>query len=165
MLNNRSKIIILIVASAVVLSAIFALTRPSPKGPQAPDKAERQQVATTSQTAKPLASSSTLPYIVPGQKATPTPQEVRNSPGLYVDIMADDDHDGLTNPWEARYGTDYQKPDTDGDGLTDYEEAMIYFSDPKVVDSDGDGNADGTEVNNGFNPNGEGKLKNASIKR
>jgi len=100
-----------------------------------------------------------------GVKQNPSKDDVLKNPQFYVDIMADDDQDGLTNPWEVRYGTDHKKSDTDNDGLTDYEEVMIYFSNPKVADTDGDGNADGIEVKNGFNPNGEGKLKSASIKR
>lgn len=48
--------------------------------------------------------------------------------------------------------------DTDKDGLTDKEE-KIYGTDPKNSDTDGDGYSDGDEVKNGYNPNGEGKLK------
>ena len=34
-------------------------------------------------------------------------------------------------------------PDTDGDGLTDFQETHKYFTDPKLADSDGDGTPDG----------------------
>lgn len=47
--------------------------------------------------------------------------------------------------------------DTDGDGLTDAEEAL-YKTDPNNPDSDGDGFSDGEEVKNGFSPLGPGKL-------
>lgn len=49
--------------------------------------------------------------------------------------------------------------DTDNDGLTDYEEKEIYFTDPNNPDTDGDGYLDGEEVKAGYNPKGEGKLK------
>ena len=50
--------------------------------------------------------------------------------------------------------------DTDGDGLTDAEEAR-YKSDPKKADTDADGFSDGEEVRNGYNPAGPGKLETA----
>lgn len=37
---------------------------------------------------------------------------------------ADDDHDGLTNGDEKKYGTDINKEDTDGDGYLDGEEIL-----------------------------------------
>lgn len=48
--------------------------------------------------------------------------------------------------------------DTDGDGLTNKEEDAIWNSNPLSDDSDGDGYPDRTEVINGYNPNGDGKL-------
>ncbi len=42
--------------------------------------------------------------------------------------------------------------DTDGDGLTDYEELNTYSTDPNNVDTDGDGLLDGFEVTYGFSP-------------
>jgi len=47
--------------------------------------------------------------------------------------------------------------DTDGDGLTDDQEA-IYGTDPMNPDTDGDGYLDGDEVAGGYNPNGPGTL-------
>ncbi|MFH0952425.1 MAG: hypothetical protein V1838_04540 [Patescibacteria group bacterium] len=47
--------------------------------------------------------------------------------------------------------------DDDNDNLIDSLEA-IYGTDPTNPDSDGDGYLDGDEVNNGFNPIGEGEL-------
>lgn len=43
--------------------------------------------------------------------------------------------------------------DSDGDGITDYDETVIYKTDPKSADSDSDGFTDGSEVLNGYNPN------------
>lgn len=48
--------------------------------------------------------------------------------------------------------------DSDKDGLTDKEEIEIYHTDPNNFDTDEDGYSDGSEVENGYNPNGEGKL-------
>ncbi len=70
----------------------------------------------------------------------------------------DSDGDGLTDEEETARGTNPQVADTDGDGLTDYEEIMIWKTDPLKADTDGDTFSDGTEVKNGYNPNGEGKL-------
>ena len=42
--------------------------------------------------------------------------------------------------------------DTDGDGLTNWEEVKRYHTDPHVADTDGDGLADGNEVQNGTDP-------------
>ena len=42
--------------------------------------------------------------------------------------------------------------DTDGDGISDYDEAYVYGSDPWLADSDGDGLSDGDEVGWGTNP-------------
>ncbi|MFH1366484.1 MAG: hypothetical protein ABIH38_00650 [Patescibacteria group bacterium] len=47
--------------------------------------------------------------------------------------------------------------DSDNDGLTDMEE-IIYGTDKNNPDTDGDGHLDGAEVENGYNPNGVGKL-------
>ncbi len=54
---------------------------------------------------------------------------------LPIDTNADTDGDGLTDTDEAKYGTSATNPDTDGDGYKD-----------------------GDEVRNGYNPNGAGKL-------
>lgn len=51
--------------------------------------------------------------------------------------------------------------DSDGDGLSDYDEINKYFTDPKNPDTDGDGFTDGAEIKNGYNPCGQGKLPSA----
>jgi len=48
--------------------------------------------------------------------------------------------------------------DSDSDGLSDYEEVTVYKSNRFKKDTDGDGYSDKAEVDNGFNPNGPGKL-------
>ncbi len=74
----------------------------------------------------------------------------------------DSDNDGLTDNEEAAIGTDKFKEDTDNDGLFDREEVRVYKTDPLDPDTDKDGYPDGSEVKNGYNPNGQGKLFNLS---
>lgn len=50
--------------------------------------------------------------------------------------------------------------DSDGDGLRNGEETLIWFSDPSNPDTDGDGYLDGVEVTNGYDPLGPGKMIN-----
>jgi len=59
----------------------------------------------------------------------------------------DSDGDGLSDLDEARvYRTDSQLADTDTDGLPDGLEIERYWTDPLAADSDGDGYLDGVEV-------------------
>lgn len=76
-----------------------------------------------------------------------------------VPVESDSDGDGLTDADEAQRGTNPLNIDSDGDGLTDYEEVMIYGTDPLKADTDGDGYSDGEEVANGYNPKGDGLLE------
>jgi hypothetical protein len=69
---------------------------------------------------------------------------------LFVPIAraADDpdtDGDGLTDAQEAILGTDPYNIDTDGDGLTDGQEVEL-GTDPLVADTDGDGLDDALEI-------------------
>lgn len=59
----------------------------------------------------------------------------------------DTDGDGLTDAQEADLGTDANAADSDGDGLTDADEVNDYGTDPLKADTDGDGLNDGAEVN------------------
>lgn len=61
-------------------------------------------------------------------------------------VLPDADRDGLDDASEAALGTDPAKADTDGDGLTDREEAKVYKTDPRKPDTDGDGMKDGDEI-------------------
>src|SRR5581483_7561993 len=64
-----------------------------------------------------------------------------------LDQLADSDGDGLTDLEEIMiYHTDPNNPDTDGDGLTDGDEVRIYGTNPLNPDTDGDGLTDGDEV-------------------
>lgn len=59
----------------------------------------------------------------------------------------DSDGDGLSD-WDEldRYGTNPAVADTDEDGLSDGDEVLKYFTDPLQPDTDGDGLFDGDEV-------------------
>jgi outer membrane protein OmpA-like peptidoglycan-associated protein len=58
----------------------------------------------------------------------------------------DSDADGLTDEEELRIGTDPYHPDTDRDGLGDFDEVRTYTTDPLNPDTDFDGLKDGPEV-------------------
>ncbi len=59
----------------------------------------------------------------------------------------DSDGDGLSDWDEINiYHTDPHNPDTDGDGLSDGDEIQKYHTDPLKADTDGDGLSDGDEV-------------------
>jgi hypothetical protein len=60
--------------------------------------------------------------------------------------LIDSDADQLSNVEELALGTDPLNPDTDGDGLNDYQEARSYGTSPLLIDSDSDGVSDYAEI-------------------
>lgn len=73
---------------------------------------------------------------------------------VVYDLSAiDTDGDGLSD-WDeiSVYKTDPYNPDTDGDGLSDGDEVKIYGTAPANADTDGDGVSDGAEVTQGSDP-------------
>ena len=72
-------------------------------------------------------------------------------PGI-SDSDADNDKDGINNTDEISYVTNPNKEDTDGDGLSDYDEIFTYHTDPLSADSDNDGVNDGAELKLGLDP-------------
>ncbi|MCK5062026.1 hypothetical protein KAR28_05790 [Candidatus Parcubacteria bacterium] len=73
-------------------------------------------------------------------------------------LLSDTDGDGISDQEEISLGTNINSVDTDNDGLFDREEVYVYKTDPINEDTDGDGFFDGAEVQDGYNPNGPGKL-------
>lgn len=100
----------------------------------------------------------------------------------------DSDNDGLQDHDEIRYGTNYENPDTDGDGYRDGiearngyaplsrksarlrtadsdndgvtdEEELLLGIDPGKADTDGDGFRDRTEIEKGYDPRSNKKKK------
>ncbi len=73
------------------------------------------------------------------------------------------DRDGIDDEVEVQLGLAEENPDTDADGLNDYDEIDMWKTDPLKFDTDGDGYGDGWEVLSGYNPNGLGTLSDVSI--
>lgn len=61
--------------------------------------------------------------------------------------VGDTDEDGLSDAQEAQILTDPNNPDSDGDGINDGDELLIYGTDPLRRDTDGDFITDGDEIN------------------
>lgn len=97
-------------------------------------------------------------------EVVPVVEEVEEIPSVLVaptPSTGDTDKDGLTDEEEADYGTSPRAADTDGDELFDLEEVRTWKTDPLNPDTDGDGYLDGKEVKAGYNPNGDGSLREA----
>jgi hypothetical protein len=56
------------------------------------------------------------------------------------------DADNYPDAAELEIGLDPNSPDTDGDGVADGDEVNIYLTDPFTLDTDGDGLSDGQEL-------------------
>ncbi len=84
----------------------------------------------------------------------PTGTSVTSSNGTLTIVTAgqDVDHDGLLNETEVLIGTNPLSPDTDGDGLSDYDEIFVYHTNPLSPDTDSDGIPDKWEIDHGLNP-------------
>lgn len=77
------------------------------------------------------------------------PFSIKFSEGEYTCTLPDDDNDSLPNIIEKIFGTDSENPDTDDDGLTDYEEVYITGTDPLKYDTDENGINDADDDSDG----------------
>ncbi len=107
----------------------------------------------TAPTVAPLTAPS--PEVIPPPETVPAPAEI---PAEVQPLPVDTDGDGLTDEEEAALGTNAQSADSDNDTLSDREEVKVYKSNPLNQDTDGDSYLDGHEVKNNYNPTGSGKL-------
>ncbi len=71
---------------------------------------------------------------------------------IIVQAAPDSDGDGLTDAEEAVLGTDPNNPDTDGDNLSDGDEVNVHSTDPLLADTDSDGFDDDLEISMGTDP-------------
>ncbi len=65
---------------------------------------------------------------------------------LAVTDVQDSDADRLSDEAEIDLGTDPNDPDSDDDGLSDWDEVQVFGTDPLDPDTDGDNLSDGDEV-------------------
>jgi LPXTG-site transpeptidase (sortase) family protein len=84
----------------------------------------------------------------------------------YDNFSGDTDLDGLPDWWERKYGLGIDDSsdaelDNDGDGANNLVEYQ-FKTNPFKKDTDEDGYSDGEEIQNGYNPNGEGRLDSDS---
>lgn len=82
---------------------------------------------------------------------TQEPPRLKERPAPESPVQ-DVDWDGISDEDEATLGTDPQRIDTDGDGLSDKQEIDETKTDPTKADTDGDGFSDLTELSNGYDP-------------
>ncbi len=66
--------------------------------------------------------------------------------------LQDPDQDGVTGKEEETLGSAEGKADSDGDGMSDFEEIRYWHTKPGDADTDGDGIQDGREVMIGQDP-------------
>ena len=76
-----------------------------------------------------------------------------SQPAIVRVIDPDTDGDGLTDWEERKIGTNPILSDSDSDGISDSVEVRSTRTDPLLVDSDADGFSDGKEVQKGTDPN------------
>lgn len=116
--------------------------------------------AVTTPTVEEEAEEVEEPEAVPPPEIMPPEEEVveEEVPPTVPQPPVDTDGDGLNDDEEMVLGTDPNLADTDGDGLSDREETTVWKTDPLIIDTDGDGFGDKEEIDNGYNPNGPGKL-------
>ncbi len=114
-----------IVTVVVIMRARSARQAPSPTTQTPPSSQDTG--------AKPPASTPTSTPTARG--ILPPEQDAPQTRSLAA--QSDADNDGLTDGEERELGTDPQRKDTDGDGLSDLDEVRTYCTDPRKASSDG----------------------------
>lgn len=80
------------------------------------------------------------------QGAAPVNSAPPPAENVPVPVAGDSDGDNLSDELESQHGTDPYNADTDGDGVADGDEINIYGANPLNADTDGDGLTDGNEL-------------------
>ena len=96
-----------------------------------------------------FSSEELSPYILPRMSSM-----IQLDLSLYTqawESLPDSDRDGLNDYEEADYGTSADNADTDNDGINDGDEVLLGLN-PLLQDSDGDGFTDGFERDQGTDP-------------
>ena len=83
-------------------------------------------------------SMATQTAIAAAQESLAAGQSTATAAALTAVVEGDQDADGLSNDQEAALSTDPGNADSDGDGLEDGDEVLIYATNPNERDSDGD---------------------------
>jgi hypothetical protein len=118
------------------------------------DGAEQPAAVAQGTTPTPVSAQAVPTVLLPpvDQQVAPTPAPVVVEPTPVPTTepqpsAGDTDGDGLSDAEEAAYGSDPLNRDYDADGLLDGEEVYVYGTDPVNNDTDGDGLLDGEEIN------------------
>lgn len=101
--------------------------------------------ATPIPTDTPAPTATSTPTATPTTTTAPSPTAAATATPD-ASTAADTDGDGLSDADEARLGTDPRNPDTDDDGINDGNEVHVYKTDPLNLDTDGDTLYDGGEL-------------------
>ena len=149
-----------VVQAAVIGPAVPRLTGPAAAPPPASPVAASPVAATTADpiaTPAPAAEDAAVDEAATDAAAEPAPDAAVEEPpaedAAAVDpAVVDSDGDGLTDAEEANINADPASTDTDGDGLTDGDEVLVYGTAALAADTDGDGVLDGDEVAQGTDP-------------
>lgn len=80
------------------------------------------------------------------------PKQAEFEDAIKKTSVLDQDFDGIPDSEEVKYLTSPTSSDTDGDGLTDFQEIFDFKTDPLKADTDGDNFTDGYEIRRNLNP-------------